>query len=183
MSWDERYRKGEHADVSPMPFLRALADVVPPGAQVLDLACGAGRHSVLFAERGCVVTAVDLSAVAIELLRRRHSQVQAVVAAAEEFDMAAESFDLVVVTMFLDRTLFAKIRAAVKPGGRAAMAIPLVDEREGVRPMNAAYLLRAGELAGEFPEPVWIREHSVCTLPDPPSRRIEELVARKRRDY
>lgn len=31
------------------------------GSKILDLACGAGRHSVLFAEKGYNVTAVDLS--------------------------------------------------------------------------------------------------------------------------
>lgn len=32
-----------------------------PGASILDLACGAGRHSILFAKKGYKVTAVDLS--------------------------------------------------------------------------------------------------------------------------
>ncbi len=32
-----------------------------PGAKVLDMACGAGRHSILFAQEGFHVTAVDLS--------------------------------------------------------------------------------------------------------------------------
>lgn len=32
-----------------------------PGASILDLACGAGRHSLLFAQKGFKVTAVDLS--------------------------------------------------------------------------------------------------------------------------
>jgi len=32
-----------------------------PGSSVLDLACGAGRHSLLFAQKGFDVTAIDLS--------------------------------------------------------------------------------------------------------------------------
>ncbi len=32
-----------------------------PGMKVLDMACGSGRHSVLFAKRGCKVTAFDYS--------------------------------------------------------------------------------------------------------------------------
>ena len=31
------------------------------GCNILDLACGAGRHSILFAQRGYKVSAVDLS--------------------------------------------------------------------------------------------------------------------------
>ncbi len=38
-----------------------------PGARVVDVGCGAGRHSVLLAERGFEVTGVDLSP---QLLRR-----------------------------------------------------------------------------------------------------------------
>jgi SAM-dependent methyltransferase len=34
---------------------------VPPGGKVLDLACGPGRHSILFAQKGFKVSAVDLS--------------------------------------------------------------------------------------------------------------------------
>lgn len=33
----------------------------PPGSSILDLACGPGRHSIIFAQRGYNVTAVDLS--------------------------------------------------------------------------------------------------------------------------
>jgi len=95
--------------------------------------------------------------------------------------MTEGAFDLVIVTMFLDRGLFPKIRAAVKRGGRVAMAIPLVDEREGVKAMNPAYLLKPGELAAEFPDPQWMHEHLVETRPDAPSRGIAELIAKKQK--
>jgi SAM-dependent methyltransferase len=179
MTWDERYRQGDHVDLPPMKFLRELAARTDPGAVVLDLACGAGRHAVLFAERGCLVLASDSSEVALELVRSRGMEIATMAGSTEECQIGFDVFDLIIVTMYLDRSLFPKIRAGVKPGGRVAMAIPLVDEREGVKPMNRAYLLEAGELAAEFPEPRWIREHFVQTLPDPPARRIEELVVRR----
>jgi cyclopropane fatty-acyl-phospholipid synthase-like methyltransferase len=34
---------------------------IPAGGKVLDMACGTGRHSILFAEKGYSVSAVDLS--------------------------------------------------------------------------------------------------------------------------
>ncbi len=40
------------------------------GADVIDLACGSGRHSILFAERGFNVTAVDLSENLLSVARR-----------------------------------------------------------------------------------------------------------------
>lgn len=39
---------------------------LPKGSNVLDLACGAGRHSVLFAKKGLMVTGIDLSAFLIK---------------------------------------------------------------------------------------------------------------------
>ncbi len=34
---------------------------IPAGSRILDLACGAGRHAIAFAEKGFHVTAIDLS--------------------------------------------------------------------------------------------------------------------------
>ena len=42
-----------------------------PGRRVLDLACGGGRHSIAMAQRGAIVTGVDLGPVAIAAARRR----------------------------------------------------------------------------------------------------------------
>lgn len=44
-------------------LVRLILDNValPKNVKILDLACGAGRHSILFAEKGFDVTAVDLS--------------------------------------------------------------------------------------------------------------------------
>jgi SAM-dependent methyltransferase len=56
---------------------RRLVDLVErvarpaPGARLLDVACGRGRHALLLAARGYRVTGVDLSANAIATARRR----------------------------------------------------------------------------------------------------------------
>ena len=177
MSWDERFKRGEHTDRIPMAFLVELAERLDRPGKALDLACGAGRHAVLFAERSWDVTAVDSSEVALELLQGREPRVRTVAADLEKgfFDLGSAEWDLVIVTLYLQRNLFERIRRAVKPGGRVAMAIPLVDPREGVKPMNPDYLLQGGELAAEFPG--WSIEHERETNPDPPSRQIGELVA------
>lgn len=51
-------------------FVERLADIVG-GARVLDVGCGAGRHSITFAERGHAVTGVDLSPRILRVARER----------------------------------------------------------------------------------------------------------------
>jgi 2-polyprenyl-3-methyl-5-hydroxy-6-metoxy-1,4-benzoquinol methylase len=44
---------------------------IPSGSNILDMACGAGRHSIFFAERGFEVTAVDLSEKLLSVAKQR----------------------------------------------------------------------------------------------------------------
>jgi SAM-dependent methyltransferase len=45
--------------------------VLVPGRRILDLACGGGRHSLAMAQRGALVTGIDLGPAAIAAARRR----------------------------------------------------------------------------------------------------------------
>ena len=170
MGWDERYSKGDHVDLKPMPFLVSLAERTDPRARVLDLACGTGRHAVLFADRGCEVTAVDSSAVALQILKSRDARVTTVLADLATYETGV--CDLIIITMYLQRNLFARLRAK-----RVAIAIPMVDERDGVRPMNPDYLLHPGELAGYFLTPDWVCDYYEETTPELPGRRLAVLIA------
>ena len=51
-------------------FLEGNA-LLTPGCRILDLACGGGRHSIAMAQRGAVVTGIDLGPTAIAAARRR----------------------------------------------------------------------------------------------------------------
>lgn len=54
------------------PFISSLS-VVPPNHQnILDLGCGSGRDSLYFASLGFNVTAIDASAILIELAKSNH---------------------------------------------------------------------------------------------------------------
>jgi SAM-dependent methyltransferase len=60
----QRYTQREIA------FLEACGLLVP-GRTILDLACGGGRHSIAMAQRGALVTGIDLGPTAIAAARRR----------------------------------------------------------------------------------------------------------------
>jgi tellurite methyltransferase len=147
--WDERYGKGEHLGDRASELVIAAAERMTPG-DALDLACGPGRNAIYLARLGWRVTAVDSSAVALELLRERAAaagvSVDARLADLEEgeFVIAPEAYDLVCVIRYLQRDLFPRAREAVRPGGLVAAEALL----EG--PHNPAYLAAPGELREYF---------------------------------
>ena len=49
---------------------------MPPGASVLDIGCGTGRHSVELARRGFKVTGIDISSGMLEQARKRAEAAQ-----------------------------------------------------------------------------------------------------------
>ena len=139
--WDLHYANVANIERDPAPLLVQVAEMLPPG-RALDLACGAGRNAVYLAALGWQVTAVDASAVAIAALRARSAAVDARVADLErhEYRIEAAGFDLICDFYYLQRDLFAEIRAGVRPGGVFAGAMHLMG----------SFALRSGELREEF---------------------------------
>lgn len=69
--WDARFRAPEYIfGRTPNVFLEGHAGLLPDGARVLDVACGEGRNAVWLAQRGCRVTGVDISPLALDKARR-----------------------------------------------------------------------------------------------------------------
>ena len=56
------------ASLVPSPWVTRFAGLIPAGGEVLDFACGSGRHARWLAARGFRVEAVDRDGVALELL-------------------------------------------------------------------------------------------------------------------
>lgn len=69
--WNQRFAAdGYIFGTEPNMFLVSQAHLFQPGMHVLDVACGEGRNSVWLAQRGCRVTGVDISPLALEKARR-----------------------------------------------------------------------------------------------------------------
>ena len=95
---------------------------------VLDLGCGLGRHSILFAEYGFKVTAVDISDDALDFLKKYSKERKAVIscrkADMEQMPFADDAFDCVFAMHSAGHTdsegmkrVMAEIRRVLKPGG------------------------------------------------------------------
>ena len=126
--------------------------LIGPGTKVLDLACGAGRHSLAAAALGAMVIGLDRDPAKLELARERAAAARLTVEW-RELDLEGPwpelgSFDAVLVFNYLDRASMPRIRGLVAPGGRLIMETFLEAQREaGWGPTSERHLLRPGELA------------------------------------
>ena len=136
-----------HELQTPSPWVSRWAALVPAGAEVLDLACGYGRHARLFAARGCRVLAVDRDAAALASL----AAVTGIVTRAADLEgapwpLAPDRFDGVVVANYLHRPLFGPMIAALRSNGVLIYDTFMVGNERFGRPSNPDFLLRPGEL-------------------------------------
>ncbi len=139
----------------PSEWIVRHAGRLVPGASVLDVAAGEGRHARWLAARGCQVTAIDRAPAALVTLRSIPgvSVIDADIEAdrAGAWPVAPASFDALVVTHYLHRPLFPAMAASLRPGGYLLYETFMVGNERYGRPSSAAFLLRESELLTAFP--------------------------------
>jgi SAM-dependent methyltransferase len=139
--------QSSHDVQSPSAWVVRWAPLVRPAGDVLDLACGSGRHARYFAARGCRVLAVDRDDAALASL----AGATGVVTKAADLEGAAwpfavSSFDAIVVANYLHRPLFGPILDALRPGGVLVYETFMAGNERFGKPSNPHFLLRPGEL-------------------------------------
>src|SRR4051812_8156238 len=102
-------------------WVKRFAPLIPVG-EVLDLACGTGRHATLLAGLGHAVLAVDRDATALkEIVHERITTLQLELEAGATdyagWPFEPNRFSGVVVTNYLHRPLFANILDSLAPDG------------------------------------------------------------------
>ena len=179
--WEEKYRSGERGkEDEPTILLVETARKLAPGTAI-DLACGTGRNALYLAEKGWDVTAVDGSKKAVEIVTLRaaarglqvHTKVADLTAAG--FTMPRDAFDLIVIAYYLQRDLFAKVKAAIRRGGLVLAIVHTPEAGEKWTQKRAA----PGELRGFFTGWEIVRDYEGPSR-DPAHRRpVAEIVARR----
>ena len=148
-------------------------DLVPGSA--LDLASGPGRNAQYLAKRGWMVTAIDGSPVAIDILRaqarERNLSIDARIAdlEAENFRLPDESYDLILSCYYFQRSLIPQMKSALRPGGLILMIVLLADRDQ---PHGSPIRAYPGELRTFFDD--WRFLHYSEGEPA-----VAELVAQK----
>jgi len=133
------------ASAEPSRWMQRWVHLIPPGATVLDLACGSGRHLTWLAAQGFRLTGVDRDEVAVAPLR---ALAEIVVADIEggPWPLAGRTFDVVLVTNYLWRTLLPTVVASVAEGGLLIYETFAEGQQTVGKPSRPDFLLQPGEL-------------------------------------
>jgi SAM-dependent methyltransferase len=132
----------------PSPWVERFLPLIRAGGSVLDLACGNGRHSLLLAEQGYRVEAVDRDSEALAGIGARDPRVGVRIADLEggPWPYHGSAFDGIVVTNYLFRPLLPMLLNALEVNGVLIYETFMVGNERFGKPSNPAFLLRQGEL-------------------------------------
>lgn len=132
----------------PSPWIARFAPLLRPGARMLDVACGGGRHLRHFRDRGLLVTGVDIDLRGVADLTGQEgvTLMQADLEGPDGWPPTLSGFDGIVVTNYLHRPLLPAMVAALKPGGLLLYETFANGNQRHGRPSSPAFLLRDGEL-------------------------------------
>ena len=165
-----------HADGTASPWVQRWTPLVAPGASVLDVACGRGRHMRWFAERGHAVTGVDRDTQALEAARAWGETVWADIEV-DPWPFEERRFGAVVVTNYLWRLLLPTILDSVEAGGVLIYETFAQGNETVGRPSRPDFLLRPGELLGLCSGPGWrVVAYEDGFLPEP-ERFVQRIAA------
>lgn len=160
-------------------WVSRFASLVPAGRPVLDVACGGGRHSLLFLERGHPVTAIDRDVDQVEVGRDTpgFTVIEADLEDGSPWPLGDARFAGVVVSNYLWRPLIPILIAALEPGGVLIYeTFALGNERLG-RPRNPDHLLKPGELLDAVRGGLRVVAYEDIERPPPRPARIQRICA------
>ena len=137
----------DHLMNPPSPWVQRFAKRIRQGGEVLDLACGGGRHARWLAGEGWKIEAVDRDSAALAGLagvpgvRDRVADLEL-----GAWPYAGRHFDGIIVTNYLHRPLLPLIEGALDEGGVLIYETFMVGNERFGRPSNPDFLLRPQEL-------------------------------------
>ena len=152
--WNTRYLDLAGKPVTPCQVLAGHAGLLPQTGTALDLACGRGGNAMLLAEQGLNTSAWDISEVAIDELQKRAQaaglNIDCCVTDVSTNPPALATFDVIVVSYFLERGLASTLEQALRPRGLLYYQTFIGEQRDGRGPKNPEYRLKSNELLNLF---------------------------------
>ena len=141
---------GQHAGQRPSPWLQRWAHLLPAGGQVLDVACGSGRHLRWLAAQGFHPTGIDRDSAALAMSQDLVHASQATLINADietgPWPCPGRQFDAMLVSNYLWRPLWPHLLASLAPGA-VLVYETFADGNQTVgKPSRPDFLLQPGEL-------------------------------------
>lgn len=127
------------------------------GGTALDIACGLGGNSLFLATRNYQVQAIDISDVAIHYLKEQATKQKLAIdpqvrdlTTANQLLRKKGPFDLVIITYYLDRTIYPLIKNILNKDGYFYMETYYQSPMQQVQGVSNQYKLQPQELLKEF---------------------------------
>jgi len=162
----------------PSSWIVQWAGLIAPGAAVLDVAAGGGRHSRFFAARGHRVTAIDRDVAALA----GEAGVEAVQADLEDgspWPLPGRTFGGVVVTNYLHRPLFSQLLDSLAPDGVLLYETFMEGNERFGRPKQPEFLLKDGELLEVVRGRLSVTAYEARLLSEPKTAMVQRIAARR----
>jgi SAM-dependent methyltransferase len=161
----------------PLPWVVQWAGLLPPGATVLDVAAGGGRHAFFFAGRGYKVTAVDRDTSRLADL----PDLEIVTADLENgggWPFASRRFGAVVVANYLHRPLMPALLGAIEPGGVLLYQTFMEGNERFGKPNRPEHLLEDGELLELVRGRFSVVAYEARMISEPKMAMVQRIAAR-----
>ena len=163
----------------PSAWVKRCAPLTAPGGSVLDVACGKGRHSDMFAAAGHDVTAIDKDTSRL-VPRAGIEIIEADLENGSPWPLAGHRFDCVIVTNYLYRPLFPILINSLNPGGVLIYETFAIGNEHLGRPRNPDFLLLDGELLEAVAGTLAVIAYEAGRIDDPAPAIVQRIAAIKK---
>ena len=161
----------------PSAWIVQWAGLIAPGAPVLDVAAGGGRHGRFLAARGHKVTAIDRDIGAL-LGNADIESIQADLEDGSPWPLSGRTFGAVVVTNYLHRPLFPVLLQSLEPGGVLLYETFMEGNERFGRPTNPEFLLKDGELLEVVRGRFSVMAYEARLVSEPKTAMVQRIAAR-----
>ncbi|HEY2421855.1 MAG TPA: class I SAM-dependent methyltransferase [Neobacillus sp.] len=158
--WNTKYIEliDQLKEPAPNPRLINISSYLK-GGKALEFACGLGGNSVFLAQLNYQVQAIDISDVAINYLEEKAEKLKLDIypqlcdlTELNKLDLQNSFFNLVVITYYLDRSLFPIVKRIIKENGYFFMETYYQSPQHENQGVSNQYKLQPKELLLEFTE-------------------------------